>query len=89
MAPSASDWSSASCGKGAAGDQGSLVQGRIQPALRLGEVIAQRAALGIQGLDARLRLLVGLVVGVDGAVADPSGRGGQCLRLEKAPAGPA
>ena len=58
-------------GEGAAVVARVLVQAHVQPALGLAEVIvADRAAAVTQALDTHLQRFVGLVVGLDGRIAD-------------------
>lgn len=57
---------------------GVFVEGHIQPALRLGQmVVAHRAATVVQCLDAALGALIRLQVGMDGLVGDALCRCGQ------------
>ena len=68
-------------GEGAAVVAGVFMQGHIKPALRLAQmVITHRHAALIELVNAPLQSLVGLVVGVDGAVRNAIGHGRQLVR---------
>ena len=58
-------------GEGAAVVARVLVEAHVQPALRLAqEVVAHGPAAVVEALDAALQRLVGLLIGLDGFIAD-------------------